>query len=409
MTAQRAERVESLDLIRGVAVLGILAINIAGFAGPGAGVTNPHVPTPGSFSDELAFGLGFLVFEGKMRALFTILFGASLVLFVQRAEEAGRFGALLQMRRLAWLALFGLLHFYLIWWGDILFLYAACGVFALLMRELRLRRLVVAALALFAAWHLAGAALDAPSVISEQQVLAGTATPAQTEEYEAYREAVASNAARQLAVAREGFVDHALYKVSHQTLYPLESVLILFGETLPLMLLGIALCRSGFFSATWPRKRMLGIAVGGTLAGLVPTAAILGWAWVHDFPIRAMESAFVTWTAIPHLLMAIGYAAVLVLVSPALTASAPGRWLAAAGRMAFSNYIATSLVMTTIFYGWGLGLAGSIGPAEQWAFVILGWALMLAWSAPWLHHFRRGPLEWAWRSLTENRLLAFRH
>lgn len=407
MIPDAQERVVSLDLIRGVAVLGILAINIAGFAGPSAGITNPHVPGPGTLADELAFAVKFLVFEGKMRALFTMLFGASLVLFVERADASGRFGDLLQLRRLLWLAVFGLAHFYLLWWGDILFLYAACGILALLMRELPVRTLVISALAIFSIWHLAGAALDAPAVIAEQHVLAGTAEPAETRDYQAYREAVAAHAAEQLAIVREGFVQHARHQLSEQALYPLNGVLASIGEALPLMLIGMALCRAGFFAGAWPRRRMLAIAAGGTLAGLVPTAAILGWSWVHDFPVRAMESAFFFWTAIPHLLMATAYAALLILVSPSLAASGLGRRLAAAGRMAFSNYIATSLVMTAIFYGWGLGLAGTIGHAGQWAFVLLGWALMLAWSEPWLKHFRRGPLEWAWRSLAEWRILQF--
>jgi len=402
------ERVASLDLIRGVAVLGILAINIAGFAGPGAGVMTPSLLSPATFADKLAYAAGFLVFEGKMRALFTMLFGASLVLFVERADAGGRFGDILQLRRLLWLALFGLAHFYFIWWGDILFLYAACGIVALLMRELPVRTLVISALSLFCVWHLGGAAIDAPVVVAEQHVRAGTAGPEETRDYRDYVKAVADNAAEQLAVARDGFVGHARYQLEKRTFQPMDGVLTSFGETLPLMLIGMALCRTGFFAGTWPRGRMVAIAWGGILAGFVPTAAILGWAWMHGFPVRAMESAFFYWTAIPHLLMTTGYAALLVLAAPGLSASRIGRRLSAAGRTAFSNYIGTSLVMTAIFYGWGLGLAGKVGPAGQWAFVLFGWVLMLAWSEPWLKHFRRGPLEWLWRSLTERRTLAFR-
>jgi uncharacterized protein len=85
-----------------------------------------------------------------------------------------------------------------------------------------------------------------------------------------------------------------------------------------------------------------------------------------------------------------------------------GRRLVAAGRMALSNYLLTSLVMAFCFFGWGLGLIGTVGAAGQWGFVILGWAIMLGWSAPWLARFRQGPAEWAWRSLTEGRRLSFK-
>jgi len=405
---QAPERVASLDLIRGVAVLGILAINISGFAGPVAGIYSPHQPQSGSFADEVAFAARFLLFEGKMRALFTILFGASLVLFAERADGSGRFGELLQLRRLMWLALFGLAHFYLLWWGDILFLYAVCGVIALFMLELRVRTLVVTALAIFFLWHLAGGALDAPELAAKQRVAAGTGNPKESKSDAAYRNAVKIQVEREETVALDSFAGHARQQFGKRTLDPLLVVLSSFGETLPLMLLGIALCRTGFFAGSWPRRRMARLAATGTLTGLAMTAAALAWAWPHRFPLRAMESAFTYWLAIPHLLMAAGYAALLVLATPAISASAFGHRLVATGRTAFSNYIATSILMTGIFYGWGLGLFGTVGHAAQWVFVLLGWVLMLAWSGPWLAHFRRGPLEWLWRSLTEGRMLAMR-
>lgn len=408
MASAAPERVASLDLIRGVAILGILAINIAGFAGPIAGISNPHYPDPGSLADEIAFAAKFLVFEGKMRALFTILFGASLVLFVERSDAAGRFGDLLQLRRLAWLALIGLAHFFLLWWGDILFLYAVCGLVALLLRELKVRMLVTGALAIFLAWHVAGAAIDAPAVIAEQRVAAGTASADQLEAHAAWQEAVAEQAAREYEAALGGFAGQAAYQLSHRTLEPVFSVLDSAGETLPLMLIGIALYRTGFFTGGWRRESLAALALWGTLSGLALTVAVLAWAWTNGFPPRAMESAFFYWMALPHLLMAAGYVALLVLAAPMLARTAAGKRLIAAGKTAFSNYIGASLVMTAIFYGWGLGLFGTAGHAQQWLYVLLGWALMLAWSEPWLKRFRRGPLEWTWRSLTERRLLPFR-
>ena len=154
--------------------------------------------------------------------------------------------------------------------------------------------------------------------------------------------------------------------------------------------------------------------------------------------------------ALPHLAMALGYAALLVLAAPHLLPSPPGRgrgWgneagveppplptpdgegfktfhslslgfkglfrilaqqLEAAGRMAFSNYLGTSLVMSALCSGWGLGLFGQFGAAQRWTLVLLVWAMILAWSQPWLARYRQGPLEWLWRSLTEGQWLAFR-
>ena len=111
---------------------------------------------------------------------------------------------------------------------------------------------------------------------------------------------------------------------------------------------------------------------------------------------------------LPHLAMALGYAALLVLAAPRLLRSVPGQMLEAAGRMAFSNYLGTSLVMSALCSGWGLGLFGQFGAAQRWTLVLLVWAMILAWSQPWLARYRQGPLEWAWRSLTEWKWLALR-
>ena len=112
-----------------------------------------------------------------MRAVFTMLFGASMLLFVDRAEEAGQDGERLQLRRLGWLALFGYLHFLLLWWGDILFLYALAGAVALAFRNAPPRPLLVGALGLFLAWHAALGAQGLSVVADEQSVLSGTASP----------------------------------------------------------------------------------------------------------------------------------------------------------------------------------------------------------------------------------------
>jgi uncharacterized protein len=176
-------RIAALDLIRGVAILGILAINIAGFAGPQIAALTPNLPRPGSPLDEAAFALGFFLFEGKMRALFTILFGASMVLFLERAEAAGRDPGPLQLRRLGWLALFGYLHFALLWWGDILFAYALCGCFALLCWRAPAKPLVALALTIFVLWHGFQAAGSLPEVAAEEHVRTGTANRTEAARY----------------------------------------------------------------------------------------------------------------------------------------------------------------------------------------------------------------------------------
>jgi uncharacterized protein len=405
--ATAPDRVVSLDLIRGVAVLGILAVNIAGFAGPPAATLTPHVPHAATFLDEAAFATVFVLFEGKMRALFTMLFGASLLLFIDRAEANHRDGDLLQLRRLGWLTGFGLLHYFLFWWGDILFLYAIAGVVALFLRRMPPGGMLVAALIAFVAWHLSGLVAALPALGAEEHVRLGTASAAEARSHGEFLRAFAERARDELAEYRLGFADQLRLKLTERPLWPLSTALASLGETLPLMLIGMALLRTGFFTAGWPRRRLLGTVAAGVV-GAVFSLAMLAWLWPRHFPPRTMGVVLLYAAALPHLLIALAYAALLVLATPRLARTRLGRRLIAAGRMAFSNYIGTTVVMTAIFYGWGLGLVGRIGHAGQLAFVLLGWALMLGWSRPWLARFRQGPLEWLWRSLTERRLLPMR-
>ncbi|HEX8055013.1 MAG TPA: DUF418 domain-containing protein [Novosphingobium sp.] len=406
--ASDTDRVVSLDLIRGVAVLGILAINIAGFAGPSAATLTPHVPHPASMLDETVFAGTFVLFEGKMRALFTILFGASLLLFIERAEAKGRDGEMLQLRRLGWLLIFGLLHYFLFWWGDILFVYGVAGILALFTRELPPRPMLIAAFAIFAGWHLAGLIGTLPDLRAEEHVRLAVASAQEARHHTEFLAAFNERAVDELAEYRLGYADQIGIKLSERPFWLIETTFPNLGETLPLVLVGMALLRSGFFAGAWPRRRLVALAATCGAIGLVLTLAMLGWLWERHFPPRGMSIALLYATALPHLLMALAYAALLVLIAPRLAPTWLGRRLIAAGRMAFTNYIATTVLMTAIFYGWGLGLVGTVGHAGQLGFVAFGWVLMLGWSQPWLAHFRQGPLEWLWRSLTELRLLPMR-
>lgn len=402
------ERIAALDLIRGVAVLGILAVNIAGFAGPPSATYTPSIPTPAGPADEWAFAAMFWLFEGKMRALFSLLFGASMLLFVERADEQGRDGQALQLRRLGWLALFGYLHFLLLWWGDILFLYAVAGTIALALRKASAPALVGSGMALFLFWQVAGAALSLSDAAIEQAALARPNDAALQERIGAIKAPYRVQDAADMAEARRDWGAQVTAKLSARPFYPLRVTLFAIGETLPYMLLGMALLRAGFFSSQWPARRLRQIALAGLgLGGAVSLWAAL-WARAAHFPEMTMRLLVNYALGLPHLAMALGYAALLMLAMPRLVRNWPGHLLMAAGRMAFSNYIGTSLVMGALFYGWGLGLFARHGAAAHWLFVLLGWALMLGWSAPWLARFRQGPLEWLWRSATEWRMQPLR-
>jgi len=171
------------------------------------------------------------------------------------------------------------------------------------------------------------------------------------------------------------------------------------------MLIGMALFRLGFFHGRWSAALLSRLALGGVALGGGLTLAFVAIAWSRHFPPVAMVQGLAYWLALPHLLMGLGYAAALIRAAPRLAPTALGQRLVAAGRMAFTNYVAMTLVMTFVFYGWGLGLVGEVAPRWHGLFVLGGWALMLGWSPAWLARFRQGPLEWLWRSLTQGQRL----
>ncbi|HMO68454.1 MAG TPA: DUF418 domain-containing protein, partial [Novosphingobium sp.] len=387
----------------GLAVLGILTVNIAAFADIPAAAYGPRPTGLPSAADHLTFAATMVLFEGKMRALFSTLFGASLLLFVQRAEARGRDGARLQVRRLGWLALFGYLHFLLLWEGDILFLYAVAGLVALPLRQLAPRALLATGLAAFVLWQAWGASLWTDLAVAEQAVAQGSADSEQARMVAERAAQVEARHAEALALARGSYAGQVLDRLVNRPAQPLAGTLYSGGETLAYILIGMALLRSGFLSGGWTRQQLAGLALGGVGLGGAMTLAFTGWALARGWPDAAMHLAINYALSMPHLLMALGYMAGLVLLAGPLLQRRAGRWLQAAGRMTLTCYIGTSLVMTAIFHGWGLDLVGRFGPAAQAGFVILGWALMLGFSRWWLAHHRQGPLEALWRRLSAPR------
>jgi uncharacterized protein len=314
----------------------------------------------------------------------------------------------LQVRRLLWLALFGWLHFLLLWDGDILFLYACTGLAALILRRTPPLQLVTIALLLFTIWQAWGSASWAPSAAREAQVAAGTASPAEQREHTNLIAARRADDRIDTKVSLASWGTEVAFRQDQHPAYPIAMLANVWGETLSYMMFGMALLKTGFFAGGWTRRQLCWLAAGGTGIGLGLTLLFTAWAHPRGYPELMMHLAIGYGLSFPHLLTALGYAALLVLAGPRLLAGALGARLEAAGRMAFTNYIACTVMMCALFYGWGLGLFGQIGAAGQWLAVSAAWALMLGWSKPWLARFRHGPLEWLWRSLTDRRWATFK-
>lgn len=396
-----ADRIASLDFIRGIAVLGILAANIVVFGQPFAAYMWPDAfLTPHGETSDWLWVAQFVLIDGKMRGLFTLLFGAGIMLFLEKAWSRGS-GRWLQARRLVWLMLFGLIHFYLIWRGDILFLYSVVGLIALLMARWAAKSQLVLGLV----GYVLGALLYA-GMFGSTYFVADTEFGNQPAFAEMRNDLAASKSAQIADGAAESpiffggsYFDIIGHTVETHALDPLGAVLFVSFETFPLVLIGMALYRLGLFNEGFNRRKQKKWGWIGVIAGTALTIPIALWAMNTGLSFYGTLSAFLGFSPLPRLPVVLGLAALLALWGSHATGWL-GQRFSAAGRMAFSNYLGTSILMMLVFHGWALGLYGELNRPQLYLVVLGAWAVMLAWSKPWLERYRYGPLEWLWRCLT---------
>lgn len=402
-------RIDTLDFIRGLAVMGILAANIVAFGQPFSAYMWPDgFLVPANDPNGWWWIAQFVLVDGKMRGLFTLLFGAGMMLFVEKAWASGS-SRWLQFRRLVWLLLFGLLHFFLIWRGDILTYYALIGAVVLLcLRWTAKTQLVVGLLgylvgALVYAAMMIPLAYVADTPVGEQAAFAGM-----REDLEAGKQAALADDSAMTALKAAGnYPGLTAYRFTEHGTEPLTNALFFAFETFPLMLVGVALFRLGLFSGGMNRTRLVRWGWTGLLVGAALHLAIGLWTQAGGFTYYGTLAAFMGWSALPRLIMVLGLAALLSVYGAGATGWL-GQRVSAAGRAAFTNYLGTSMVMAVVFHGWGLGLFGMLDRPELYGVVACAWLVMLAWSKPWLDRFRYGPLEWLWRCLTYGRLFPLR-
>ena len=406
-----AERLVSLDFIRGIAVLGILFANITAFGQPYMAYFWPEaLAEPATAGDKNVWLFQTIFIDHKFRGLFSLLFGAGIYLFMERAWARGR-GRWLQFRRLGWLLAFGLAHYFLIWRGDILAAYAVAGVLALPMLKWSARRqLTVGLIAYVAGFLLMAALMGANYAAAHLPEAQAAMTEEQRQEVAGAPQEALEGAREEISLYRDGSYGEIVATTAREESGNLltEILLVPLTETIALMLIGMGLYRMGFFSGAFDRAKMRRWGWIGIVAGVLLTLPVALLPYRTGFDFFTTLFVFNGVGRIGQLPMALGLAALLVLWAPRATQGWLGSRFAAAGRMAFSNYLGTSIVMMFVFHGWALGLFGHLGRVELIGVVLLTWTAMLAWSKPWLAHFRYGPLEWLWRCLTYGKVFPLR-
>jgi len=416
-----SERYFAVDVTRGFALLGILAMNIVAFGWPGAAYSEPT--RGGGFEgfDRAVWFFNHLVFEAKMMTIFSMLFGAGFVLMDQRASVRGASVRGIYYRRILWLLVIGAVHAYLIWDGDILVNYAETGLFLYLFRNKSPRTLIILGISAVLVFvpllmGIGGAIgfMKAATARVEAQIKNNQKptwldqkahdfwTKNLQEEFKRDPETLAKNWAKELAIYRGGYV--GIVKHRAREVFMSQTIGFLLGGGLfaaSRMFLGMGLMKLGVFSAQRSRRFywcLVGLGYGIGLPLMVFDALKLIQN-AFSFEYLVMNYG-ILYNAFGSLVVAFGHVGMLMLIVQSGVIGWLTQRLAAVGRMALSNYLTHSLVCTTLFYGYGFGFFGYINRTGLAGIVLAIWIFQLIVSPIWLKHFRFGPAEWLWRSLT---------
>jgi uncharacterized protein len=395
------ERIVPMDVLRGFAILGILVMNIQSFSMVGAAYDNPTAYGHLKGANFLVWLFSHLLADQKFISIFSMLFGAGIVLMWQKAESSGARPTRLHYRRMGWMILFGLLHAYLLWDGDILYTYGMCGLFVYLFRRKSPRTLVTSSLVLATIGSLIAIGLGlfwvphmSPHSKAEFIDDWQPSPKSINEEVAAYRGSWIDQMSDRVPTARDtetsDFPKSYVWKVSS------------------LMLLGMALFKLGAFHTRWSRRQYLSLVGAGLLVGIpiIIFGVVQNFAknWDAQYSVY-LGAQYNYWGSY---LVALGWIGLIMLWCQSSRASALKERMAAVGRTAFSNYILQTVICTTIFYGHGFGYFERVPRTGQILIVFAIYTSQLVIAPLWLRHFRFGPLEWLWRSLTYGKRQPFR-
>ena len=387
-----SNRILSIDVLRGIAVLGILIMNIQSFSMIGAAYINPIAFGDLTGINKWVWLLSELLASGKFMSIFSILFGAGIILFTTHVVEKGRRAGPLHYRRNFWLLIFGVIHAYLIWYGDILVAYSICAFLAFLFRKMKPGKLIIFGSLFFIIpcllYGWMGSTIEYwPEEAYDQNMQSWM--PA-VEKVQQEISAMQGNWLEQMDFRVPGaiFMQTFLFFIQ------------VFWRIMGMMLFGMALYKWGVLSATRSNKFYLRLI----LLSLIPGLLIVGYGIQANFA-ASWEMSFSMFTGslfnyIGSVGVSLGYIGIVMLICKSVKWARFKHVFSAVGKMAFSNYILTSIICSFIFYGHGFALFGEV---DRWIQILIVpgiWIILILFSLFWLRNYYYGPLEWLWRVLT---------
>ena len=382
-------RIHSLDLIRGFAVLGILIMNITNFSHVNVAYMNPTIGAGLEGYNQYFHAFNYIFADTRFMSIFSILFGAGVVLFTNNAILKGKRAGVLHFKRMFWLLLFGIVHAYLIWEGDILVTYAICGCLIFLLRKKTIRALLIISIILFIV----------PLTFNLMTYYGLTMD--ELESTFAFFHPSSEQITKEIKIMQGSFLEQMPIRLENAIEFQTFVFLIeTFWRTTSLMLLGMILYRKGVLSADKSISYYNKMILIGFGIGLIVSLTGLNQSYDSEWSGAYVMSIGANYKIISGLFMAIGYIGLVIWCFKKGIFKKLQNRLQATGRMAFTNYIGMSIICTLIFNGHGLGLYGTLDRLQQFLIVVAIWVLILIVSPLVLKKYRFGPLEWLWRKLT---------
>ncbi len=402
---ERHNRVFVLDVLRGIALLGILMVNMPVFNSPMAVLIGDMRLWSDPVNMQASWFIDFF-FHGKFYVLFSFLFGIGFYFFLRKVDEAGKTIVSVFRRRLLFLLIFGILHIVFLWYGDILFIYALFGFVMTWFRNKSDRTVLLWAIGF----------LVFPLVLTGLMVLMiqfAMGIPEAAAEMEAGFQASELQLLAMADRAMEVYASGSFFQILSIRLmeyaYALGGILTFFPFVLAMFLTGMLAGRRGYLQNSGKNVRFfkklfwlclpIALASNWLLASFIPVAS-----HVHpDVTTIYMLLGF----AIGGPSMAFVYISLVVFALHKGYFSWLAKKLAITGRMALTNYLTQSIICTTLFYSYGFGLYGKVDIIQGIFITLAIFVVQVIWSQYWMKRFRFGPMEWVWRSLTYNKMQAF--
>jgi uncharacterized protein len=387
------ERNVWLDVTRGFALLGILIINVIGFAWPMLYAEIIKLKMADNTWDSVVESLIQWMIQGKFYTLFSLLFGIGFVIFIDRAMAKGANANRLFTRRLLMLLGLGLIHGLFLWWGDILMTYAVCGFLLFLFIRLSAKALLLWAVVLFFVYSMMNAGFAIAGLLTD--------TFASTFSSD-LRQMVIDGGYNSFNQSFTSYADGTIIDIMVQRIVDwsqlIGNLFVAPFMILPIFLLGMYAYRSGTLqrlqsdSSYLLRLLIISFVIGSLFTAIKEFAAVkMEAGWVDMFTVISSSAAILA-----DLGLAIFYALILLYLSKLRIV----RMIRYAGRMALTNYLLQSIICCLLFYNFGFGLYGELGPFELLLLSLGIFLFQVIFSYLWLKKFAYGPMEWLWRKWT---------